>query len=78
MTSSVRARVKNGRLVVDEPTDLPEGTELELAPVEEGDALDDEDRARLHAALERADDQLKAGKFVDGAVVLARLRRGPM
>jgi hypothetical protein len=28
---TVRARVKNGRLVVDEPTDLPEGTELELA-----------------------------------------------
>ncbi len=26
----VRARVKNGRLRVDEPTDLPEGTELLL------------------------------------------------
>jgi hypothetical protein len=25
-----RARVRNGRLVVDEPTDLPEGTEVEL------------------------------------------------
>jgi hypothetical protein len=30
---TVRARVRNGRLVVDEPTDLPEGAELELAPV---------------------------------------------
>jgi hypothetical protein len=27
---TVRARVIGGRLVVDEPTDLPEGTELEL------------------------------------------------
>jgi hypothetical protein len=37
---TVRARVKNGRLVVDEPTDLPEGTEVELAPVDDdlGDA----------------------------------------
>jgi hypothetical protein len=27
---TVRARVRNGRLVVDEATDLPDGTELEL------------------------------------------------
>ncbi len=26
----MRARVLNGRLLVDQPTDLPEGTELEL------------------------------------------------
>ena len=30
----VRARVRNGRLVVDEPTDLPDGTELELVPLD--------------------------------------------
>jgi hypothetical protein len=41
----------------------------------EGDDLDDEDRARLHAALDRADQQLKAGRFVSGADVIARLRR---
>jgi hypothetical protein len=28
---TVRARVKNGRLVLDEPTDLPEGAEVQLA-----------------------------------------------
>jgi hypothetical protein len=27
---TLKARVKAGRLVVDEPTDLPEGTEVEL------------------------------------------------
>lgn len=27
---TVRARVRNGRLVVDEPTDLPDGTEIDL------------------------------------------------
>jgi hypothetical protein len=26
----VRARVQNGRLVVDEPTDLPDGAEVQL------------------------------------------------
>jgi hypothetical protein len=45
----LRARVKNGRLVLDEPTALPEGTEVELALPDE---LDDDERARLHAALD--------------------------
>jgi hypothetical protein len=27
---TVRAHVRNGRLIVDEPTDLPDGTELDL------------------------------------------------
>ena len=27
---TVRGRVRNGRLIVDEPTDLPDGTEVEL------------------------------------------------
>ncbi len=31
--SPVRATVKGGRLLVNEPTDLPEGTELELLPI---------------------------------------------
>ena len=31
---TVRARVISGRLVVDEPTDLPEGTEIDLAEIE--------------------------------------------
>ena len=34
----VRGVVRNGRLVVDEPTDMPDGTELVLAVVDEGDA----------------------------------------
>jgi hypothetical protein len=32
MKMTVHARVKNGRLLVDEPTDLPEGTQLMLVP----------------------------------------------
>ena len=47
---SLRAYVKDGRRVVNEPTDLPEGTELDLVIAEE-DALDAEDQARLQAAL---------------------------
>jgi len=67
----VKAHVKNGRLVLDEPTDLPEGTEVTLTMAD--DDLDDEDRARLHAALERSMAQAKAGKLVDADDVIARL-----
>ena len=44
------ARVVKGRLVLDEPTQLPEGTEVELTIAEEDD-LGDEEREELHAAI---------------------------
>jgi hypothetical protein len=37
---TLKARVRKARLVVDEPTDLPEGTEIELLPMDPGDWLD--------------------------------------
>lgn len=67
----MKARVKNGRLVLDEPTELPEGTEVTLTIAD--DDMDDEERARLHAALERSMAQAKAGKLVDADEVIARL-----
>ena len=72
---TVRALVRNGRLVLDEPTDLPEGSEVELAATG-GDDLTDEDRIRLHAALDRAEEELRAGNWVAGADVIGRLRAG--
>jgi hypothetical protein len=36
----VKARVKNGRLVLDVPTDLPEGEEVELVRLERADELE--------------------------------------
>lgn len=70
----LRARVINGRLVLNEPTTLPEGAEIELAFVE--DDLDDVERARLHEALDAADDELRAGKWISGTQLVAALRRG--
>jgi hypothetical protein len=75
LPATLRARVRNGRLVLDEPTDLPEGREVELAVID-GDDLDDEDRARLHAALDGADDELRAGEGIPGEQVIAELRSG--
>jgi hypothetical protein len=44
VTEPLKAHVRNGRLVLDEPTDLPEGTEVELVVADSWDDLDDDDR----------------------------------
>ena len=72
---TIKARVSEGRLVVDEPTDLPEGTEVELLPLDPGDWLDDTDRAALHAALALSAADIEAGRIVDASDVLKALRR---
>jgi len=75
----LKAHVRKGRLVLDEPTDLPEGEEVELVPVDEvlargGDYLDDEERAALHRELEASIAEAEAGQLVDMDEVLAELR----
>ncbi len=69
---ALKAHVKGGRLVIDEPTELPEGTEVELTVVEDDD-FDPEERARLDAALERSMAQARAGQLVDGDTVIKKL-----
>ncbi len=76
---ALKAHVKNGRLVLDEPTDLPEGEVVELVPVDEvlaggGDYLDDEERERLHDSLRESIEQMKAGQLIDADEALAQLR----
>lgn len=65
------ARVRNGRLVLDEPTDLPEGTVVELMPA---DDMDDEERAELNRTLEEGIEQARAGDTIDGPTFMASLR----
>jgi hypothetical protein len=73
---TVRGKVQNGRLVVDEPTDLPEGQVVELVVVmdHDEDDLDEAQRAALHAALADAQYDIDRGRLVDGDPVLDRLR----
>jgi len=71
---TVTARVVDGRLVVDQPTSLPEGTVVELSPVDDWDALDDEDRRRLHAALVASEEDVASGAMRSAEDVLAGLR----
>jgi hypothetical protein len=70
---SFRAAVRNGRIVLDSPTDLPEGAEVELAVVD-GDELTSDERAELHRSLDRALDDSEAGRVADAWTFLAAHR----
>jgi hypothetical protein len=71
---ALKAHVKAGRLVLDEPTDLPEG-EIEVF-VPDAEEFTPEERARLDAALDegiaaaRRGDHSDADEFIQG--LLAR------
>jgi hypothetical protein len=71
---TIKACVRAGRLVVDEPTDLPEGTEVELLPLDPGDWLDERERAALHQALRESDADVAADRLVDADEILRELR----
>ena len=71
---TLKARVRAGRSVVDEPTDLPEGTELELLPLDPGDWLDETDRVLLHGALQQSEGDVHAGRLISAEDILRELR----
>ena len=74
MSNALRARVKGGRIVLDEPSTLPEGTEIDLIPADDIDDLDPAERARLHGFLADSIRTHVPGTGVPADEVLARLR----
>lgn len=74
MTQELKAHVRDGRYVIDGPAKHPEGCEIRLVPVD-GDDLDDEDRAELHAALDEAAEEIERGEVVSEDAIWASLRK---
>ena len=70
---AVKAHVRSGRIIVDEPTDLPEGAEIDLVVVGNHD-LDQEDELALMASLDRALDDEDADRTVDVGEFLGEAR----
>jgi len=70
----LRAQVRNGHLVLDEPTSLPEGTVLDLVVDDEGDTLDDDERAVLHAGLAAAWESVRQGRVRPAGGIIDELR----
>ncbi len=70
---ALKALVKNGRLVLDEPTDLPEGKEVELVMVDD-DEFEPGEKERLLQAIEDGIEDIERGDYVDGMEFIAQLR----
>lgn len=51
MSQPLRARVRAGRLLLDEPSDLPDGTVVELVPASAEDEPTPSERHALRAQL---------------------------
>jgi hypothetical protein len=73
--SPLRARVENGRLVLDEPTTLPEGTVVQLVADDEGDDLTDDERRALHEARSASWQSAETGRFRRASAILDELRQ---
>lgn len=71
---TIKARVRSGRLVLDEPTDLPDGAEVELLPLDPGDWLDETERTALHRALRESSVDVDQDRLVDAEEILRELR----
>jgi hypothetical protein len=74
MTLTLRGHIENGKIVVDDGVDLPEGTAVKLTLVDDADELDEEDRARLHAALDESQAEIDRGEGVPASEVISELR----
>jgi len=74
--TALKAHVMNGRIVVDEPVDLPDGAEIDVYLYDAAaDAMSREERAALERALERGLAQADAGDLIDADDVLSELHR---
>lgn len=77
----LKAHVRNGRIVVDEPTDRPEGQVVYVQLVDaviaddRDDHLDDAERAALHRELDASIAEADAGETEEFGKVLAELRQ---
>jgi uncharacterized protein YpiB (UPF0302 family) len=80
---ALKTRVENGRIRLDEPTNLPNGTELYILPAEQlddvvllkDDGLEDGERAELLQTIDESLAEADAGQVEDFSQLIAEMRR---
>jgi hypothetical protein len=73
--STLHARVQGGHIVVEETTDLPEGTQVTLVMLDADDEMTPEERADLEAEIDRGRAAIAGGQGISGDELLARVRQ---
>ena len=71
----LHAQVRNGRVVVDEPTDLPDGVKVDLLLLDAAVEMGADEKASLEASIGRGLAEADRGDLHSVDEVLARLRR---
>ncbi len=72
--SAIVAKVRNGRIQLDEANGLPvDGTTVQLYIVDQGDEIDEEERGALDDALEEAAKSVARGETIPADEVLRLL-----
>ena len=78
MGHALKARVENGRFIIDEETDLPDGTVVSLVVANDNlqglDDMDPEERAALLRSIDEGIADAKAGRVHDFDDVISELR----
>ena len=73
--AALKAQVRNGRLVLDVPTNLSEGTEVELQVVADAWAgMSADERAELEAAIQEGARDIERGDHMEARAFMAQLR----
>jgi len=73
--SGLHAPVKNGRLLLDEPTTLPDRTVIDMVTDDGGDDLTSDERRALHEALSASWKSAEAGRVRPASAILDELRQ---
>jgi len=71
---TLKARVEKGRLVMNEPTDLPEGAEFTSRSRTKA-RLDPEERAKLDAAIDESWEAAERGETRPASELLEKLKK---
>ena len=77
--AALRAHVRNGRVVLDEPVDLPDGTTLEvdLRPADADDGIPPEERKQVLRAIDEGLAAARRGEHVDAEEFVNELLAEP-
>jgi uncharacterized protein YpiB (UPF0302 family) len=81
--SALKVHVENGRIKLDEPTDLPNGTVFYLVSAEQfedvvllhDDGLDDDEREELLKSIDESLAEADAGKVEDFSKLIGEMRQ---
>ena len=69
---AIRAHVQDGKIVLDEPIELPEGVAVEVL-LPDHDELTAQERSELEAAVEASAAEFERGEFEDAHAFALRL-----